>query len=157
MREGRKADLEKHVEEVNSLLRRQNGRAANSSEEEDLEESEQWEGIAEAPPIDHKDEYVDEDRFTTVTVEAVEVSRDGMNKAVDAEEENEMPDPEDKARGVSGNESSREQRRKRLWTKEKPGGRKKRKFHYESKAERKVTRFKERSGNKKQARARKGA
>lgn len=45
---------------------------------------------------------------------------------------------------------------KRVWTKQKPGlpKRKRKKFRYESKAERKVTRLKEHSGNKVQAKAR---
>lgn len=97
-------------------------------------------------------EFVDEDRYTTVTVEAVQVSRDGLHKIAQQD-------------GRDGTESdtptaarappSMDQRGKRIWTKERPGGpKKKKKFRYESKAERKATRYKERSGNKSKAKAR---
>ena len=61
---------------------------------------------------------------------------------------------EDKAIDMVANA---EAKTKRVWTKERPSGpkKKKKKFKYESKAERKVTRYKERSGNRAKAKARK--
>jgi ribosomal RNA-processing protein 17 len=91
-----------------------------------------------------------------VTVEAVDVSRDGLCKV--------MPDEEGATDSntvgldkTSTTEEAREvQRGKPRWTKEKPHGVKKiRKFKYETKGERKVTRRKQRLGNRTKAIARK--
>ncbi|KAK4694957.1 ribosomal RNA-processing protein 17, partial [Lecanoromycetidae sp. Uapishka_2] len=162
LREGRKADLEKHVEAVNIMLRQQHTDDSDSSDEGNTMETQHWDGIAEDVVIDHEDEYVDEDRFTTVTVEAVDVSRNGLHKAVIDDEENEASDTDKADKKQSKDPASQRQRvsqhAKRVWTKEPPNGPKKRKkkFHYESKAERKVTRYKEKAGNRKEAKARKG-
>jgi ribosomal RNA-processing protein 17 len=162
LREGRKADLEKHVKAVNIILKKQRGVDSDSSQQEEEVETQQWDGIAEDPVIDHENEYVDEDRFTTVTVEAVDVSRDGLHKAANDDEESEAPGTE-KADERPPKDSAPQRQRvsqngKRIWTREPPNGPKKRKkkFHYESKAERKMTRYKEKAGNRKEAKARKG-
>jgi len=148
---------------MNSILREQNGTISDSSEQESAVDAEGWEGIAEEAPVDHKDEYVDDDRFTTITIEAVNVTKDGLHKAHQGEDDEEEVD----AAEVDA------PRRKRHETLTRPGTapgsikrssdvepskgvkKKKQKFRYESKAERKVTRFKERSGNKMKAKARK--
>ena len=146
------------------MIREANGPLELSEQDFDGEE-EPWDGIGEnhEPLVDHEDEYIDEDRFTTVTVEAVDISKDGLQKAVqDEENESETSDkdvPDGRPRksmalqGRTGSEKG-----KRTWTKEPPSGPKKKrkqKFRYESKAERKVTRYKEKSGNKAKAKARK--
>lgn len=135
---------------------------SDSSDSEIAFEGEQWDGITEDPPVDHEDEYVDDDRFTTVTVEAVDVSKDGMHKSKqeegDSSEGSGTEKPGGEALGGSnGRGRPPSQKAKRIWTKEAPNGVKKKmqKFRYESKAERKVARYKERSGNKAKARARK--
>jgi ribosomal RNA-processing protein 17 len=156
LREERKADLERHVQAVNSLLEEAElPHEDSSNDEEDVD----WAGIKEPPAvIDHEAEYEDEDRHTTVTIEAVDVTRDGLQKAteVSASEEEEEPSGE---KGTAVNSATGEaptQKVKRIWTKEKPQGpkKKKKKFRYESKVERKATRFKERSANKAKAKAR---
>ena len=152
MREGRKADLDKHVEAMNTMMRGELSDAAESRLEDSSVEGEQWEGILEKPAIDHEDEYIDEDKLTTVTVETVEVSRDGLHKVYD--EDNII---DHKAGTASHIELKKENHnRKRIWTREFPAHlkQKKKKFRYESKAERKVTRQKERSGSKTKANAR---
>ena len=143
------------MEAVNSMLREQDEELSDSNENL---EGDQWDGIAEDPVVDHEDEYVDDDRFTTVTVEAVDVSRDGLHKVAGEDDEigasaTEGPDEEPPGdRKPTGS-----QKGKRTWTKEPPNGpkKKKKKFKYESKAERKFTRYKERSGNRDRAKARK--
>ena len=159
MRESRKADLEKHVEAVNSILRGQNEIISESSEPETESQAEPWEGIAEEV-VDHEDEYIDDDRFTTVTIEAVDVSKDGLHKvrqdegqdsdAADADKSQKKRNREAKNYEIDGKVA------KRPRSKEQSKGVKKKKkaFRYESKAERKATRFKERSGNKAKAKAR---
>ena len=162
LREGRKADLEKHVAEINHLIREAN-RASEPSDEVHEAETESWDGIetTQDPVVNHEDEYTDEDRFTTVTVEAVDVSKDGLQKAVqDGENEGEVsgiyrPDVEtQQSTALEGRTGS--EKGKRVWTKQPPSvpRKRKKKFRYESKAERKATRYKEKSGNKAKARAR---
>lgn len=150
------------MEAVNSMLRDQAGVISDPSDEETAD-VEQWEGIPEEPVIDHEDGYIDDDRFTTVTVEAVVVSKDGLHKKRKEEEEDGEGEGSgaDKADGdpreTAGQQHPRPETVKRTWTKEPPNRvkKKKPKFRYESKAERKVTRHKERSGNRVKATARK--
>ncbi len=150
-----------HVEAVNSMLKKQHGALSESSDEESLIEVEQWDGIVEDTGVDHEDEYVDEDRYTTVTVEAVDVSRDGLHKTIMSYEENQAPPIEGPLQGETTKSGTKEwqdaKQENRVRTTEPPSGPKKRKkkFRYESKAERKVNRHKERSGNKAKAKARK--
>jgi len=96
--------------------------------------------------VDHEEEYIDEDRYTTVTVEAVDVSKDGLHKVADEDSSDETMQLED-TKPVEKAESG-----KKVWPK-KP---KKKKFRYETKAERKITRAKQKSGSKARAQARKG-
>ena len=125
--------------------------------EEERESDEDWSGIedSEPPPIDHEAEYIDEDKYTTVTVEEVDVTREGLTKAEQNKDQDTGEDQEtDKPQQQDAGE-------KRKWTKENPKGssnkikKKKRNFRYESKAERKVTRTKERAKGRRQARDRK--
>ena len=133
------------------------------SQERDIEEEvdvnlEPWGGIEDAVPVDCEEEYVDEDRFTTVTVEAVDVSRDGLCKVAKEDEDSEEPN----APGLGDTTSttkgtSRAPNGKPGGAKERPGvvRTKKKKFRYETKAERKITRHKEKLGNRTKASARK--
>lgn len=145
MREERKQELEEHVEAVNRILKEVEGVGAGlENEEEDA-----WGGIEEEKVVeevlDHEEEYVDEDRYTTVTVEAVEVSKEGLLKVVD-EDSDAVPDL------VPVEKKGKEDTSKKKWPKKE----RKKKFRYESKAERKVTRGKQKAGNKARADARKG-
>lgn len=127
------------------------------SDEETKVDVEPLNGIGDVQTeVDHKEEYVDDDRFTTVTVEAVDVSRDGLHKVIQ-EEDYENPDNAGIGNGTSTNGVEEAQNGRVRRRKEPPGGvkKKKKKFRYETKAERKVTRYKERTGNRKQAIARK--
>jgi len=160
-RDGRKADLEKHVAVVNSMIR-EAGAVLDSGEEGNESEEKPWDGIKDNhdPLVDHEDEYMDEDRFTTVTVEAVDVSRDGLQKvARDEENKSEASGTEshDGERTSASHGRAGFEKGKRIWTKEPPSGTRKRKkkFRYENRAERKATRHKERLGNTAKARARK--
>lgn len=103
-----------------------------------------WEGCKdEAPePVDHEEEYIDEDKYTTVTVEEVNVSKEGMRKAIGDEDEEETKEYKPKE----------PEKEKKVWPK-KP---RKKKFTYETKAERKFTRSKQKAGNKAKADARRG-
>ncbi|MCJ1402144.1 hypothetical protein MMC11_005363 [Xylographa trunciseda] len=160
LREGRKEDLEKHVEAVNAMLKKADGQDGVSSSEEDSDNLEKWDGIAEITTVDNEAEYEDEDRHTTVTIEAVNVTKEGLQKAVDNQgSEIEIEGGLHTAKQNATDKAAEQGtpiKSKRVWTKERPGGpKKKKKFRYESKAERKATRYKERSGNKAKAKARK--
>ena len=109
--------------------------------------------------MDHESEYIDEDRYTTVTVEEMDLSKEGIYKAEQAAEEEEV-DSAEKHDEVKGTAKAGNEPGKKIWTKQKPADgekrpkQKKKKFRYESKAERKFTRAKEKSKNSKQAKAR---
>lgn len=119
-------------------------------------------GIEEPSDADMEVEYPDDDRFTTVTVEAVEVSRDGFHQTLEEEEgegEGEgVVDRPSKNELVDGCQSyDRKQNGRPLLSKAKSlvPKKKKKKFRYENKAERKMTRHKERSKNSIKAKDRK--
>ena len=163
LREGRKADLEKHVAEVNALLRQ------DIVTDSDCWSSEGGEGnggevgqdradVSEEAADDREAEYLDEDLHTTVTVEAVDVSRDGLHKT--HEGESDQSDGEADVNRLRKDHSvSRDGRSngQQIKDKAKLSGpkKKKKKFRYESKAERKLTKRKEHSKNSAQARERK--
>ena len=155
LRDGRKTDLEKHIQAVDAMITQASG---SDSDGESAIDMEPWGGIGDSEEINREEEYVDDDRFTTVTVEAVDISRDGLSKVVFEDEESEIPNGlgvGDMARTTKGLEVV--QNGKPRQTKQQPGGvkKKKRKFKYETKAERKITRYKEKLGNKTKASARK--
>ena len=163
MRQQRKIDLEKHVEEVNRLVKQANGDVVglDESSDDDDEKEEEFEGFTEPEPINTQDEYIDEDKYTTVTIESVGISRAGFSLPGDS------PDPDPHADAANseaaaavqettkgGHEVKRDENGKRIWTKERPRTewpkkQKKKKFRYESKADRKVTRMKEGAKKKK--------
>ena len=128
-----------------------------SGESGDESGGEAWKGFEEQETIDHEEEYIDEGKHTTVTVEAVEITRNGFETVPSAKDENEDEEEGEGGKGSEGKGEDREGQGKRKWTKEKPKTpkKKKKKFRYESKAERKVTRMKETAGRRARAQARK--
>ncbi|KAL8734431.1 MAG: hypothetical protein Q9181_003211 [Wetmoreana brouardii] len=157
LRENRKADLQKHVDAINAAVRDAEGTIRHSEGSDDSDE--QWTGIEEPANIDHEDEYLDEERHTVVTVEAVDASRDGLQRRHDESDgESEDAAGPDDLQAKSGGIVSRRrnQHPKSNDSLDQQPKKRKKKFRYESKAERKVTRLKERSGSKAKARARRG-
>ncbi|KAL8713561.1 MAG: hypothetical protein Q9220_002423 [cf. Caloplaca sp. 1 TL-2023] len=159
LREGRKTDLEKHVEAVNAAVRDAENAIGISEWSDHGEREELWNGIEEPANVDHEDDYLDEDRHTIVTVEAVNVSRDGLQKTQDGAEEETVASTQIDEREVSaGNPKQKEPKGRRAVTKrttsEQP--KRKKKFRYESKAERKMTRAKQKMGSSAKAKARRG-
>lgn len=150
LREERKQELNEHVAAVNALLAEAD--APFKEFKEDGEDGE-WDGIkADAPveAVDHEAEYIDEDRYTTVTVEEVDVTKTGLHTAAEGEEE----DLEAKKKADAAAKAARHAKAnpKKSWPKKE----KKKPFRYESKIERKIGRAKQKSSNKKQATARRG-
>jgi ribosomal RNA-processing protein 17 len=150
LREERKKELEEHVNAVNALLQDVEGRIGRG---EGSEEEDEWGGIEDegdlavkaVEVLDHEEEYMDEDRYTTVTVEAVGVSKEGLQNVVDEESD-------DGKEAEYAKPAEKEETGKKKWPKKE----RKKKFRYESKAERKVTRGKQKAGNKARADARRG-
>ena len=111
------------------------------------EEQDSWEGIEDEPvvePVDHEEEYVDEDKYTVVTVEAVDISKEGISRIA---RENSEDDEQEAPKLVDT-----EDKNKKVW----PTKPRKKKFRYETKTERKLSRAKQKAGNKGRADARRG-
>lgn len=154
----RKQDLERHVAEINALLKTTEPTPNEASPGDEPDTEEESDRILETPEVDHEAEYIDEDRYTTVTVEAMDLTKDGLHRAEKEDEDNADNPKEGKPEGAKTAPSQTQG--KRIWTKGKPekegqaSKRKRKKFRYENKTERKMTRFKEKSKNSKQAKAR---
>lgn len=110
--------------------------------EEDGDEEEE----VQEEVVDYQEEYIDEDKYTTVTVEGIEISKEGIKRTADED------DSEDGVDEIKGKFTKEEEKVKKVWPK-KP---RKKKFTYETKAERKMTRQKQKSGSRAAADARRG-
>lgn len=158
LRRQRKEEIEAKVREVGEYLRKVD-RSGSEDEDGKVEDDgageEGWEGFEEilVSQIDRLDEYIDEDRYAEVTVEDVDVSREGLVKAGQGSSIHTVGDWKRDSAGelhdkVTTDGHANGVKKKRVWTKEKPTSakpKKKRKtFRYETKEERKITRFKER-------------
>ncbi|KAL9043363.1 MAG: hypothetical protein Q9214_003449 [Letrouitia sp. 1 TL-2023] len=159
LRESRKADLEKHVQAINAGLRAAN-EDFHSSDDGSKIPYEKWDGIEEPEDIDREDEYSDQDRHTTVTVEAVDVSREGLRSLQsDHETSSEKEQEKETNRNIGGTANGVSNTLKKTVVSNVSGKRngppkRKTKFRYEGKIERKVTRFKEKASNRAKAKAR---
>ncbi|KAB5531292.1 nucleolar protein 12-domain-containing protein [Coniochaeta sp. 2T2.1] len=140
MRDERKQAVEDHVETVNRLLKEARKAGTSDTESEGEEDDDAFGGFADEPiqPVDLEEEYIDEDKYTTVTIEAVNVDKDGMHKP-DAEDGDEEDDDEEEdgegKKADKAKEDAAPEKSKKEWPK-KP---KKKKFRYETKIERKLT------------------
>ncbi|ETR97906.1 hypothetical protein M419DRAFT_48402, partial [Trichoderma reesei RUT C-30] len=145
IREERKREVEQHVEHVNKLLRESGAIEADDTEEQSGEEAEandgEWDGFPDRPNldiVDHEEEYIDEDRYTTVTVESVSISRDGLErpeKPQEKAEEEEQKGDADKAPQEQPKGPARPKKKKQ-------------KFRYESKIERQLTERRQKAKSK---------
>ncbi|CAO2648896.1 Nn.00g098450.m01.CDS01 [Neocucurbitaria sp. VM-36] len=168
LRQQRKVDLEKHVEEVNRLVKQANGdisEAAETSDDDDdnedenegenENEEEEFTGFQESEPINQEDEYIDEDKYTTVTIETVGIDRSGFSKPGGSGEDGGTKEKEGKAGDAKDGDG---EGKKRVWTKAWPKSdkpkKKKKKFRYETKTERKAERMKQGAKKRKQKEAR---
>jgi ribosomal RNA-processing protein 17 len=159
LREERKADLERHVREVNALLPSRIESTVDSDNSDDgaAEGGDNtWAGIDDesVEPIDHEAEYLDEDKYTTVTVEEVDISRDGISKT--KVEGDDSPADTTAQPTTDGLEASKKSSTKSGKDKLRKPKKKKKAFRYESPADRKLNRAKERAKKSKAAKARRG-
>ncbi|KAH8898507.1 hypothetical protein GQ53DRAFT_711860 [Thozetella sp. PMI_491] len=150
MREERQQQLENHVQHVNKMLREAQHAGTEAAQGDDPED--EWGGISdqevpEEPPLDREEEYIDEDRYTTVTIEAVNIDRDGIHKpggeseSDDGQEVDDDPDGEPQGKQAKSTEAAKDARKpQKEWPKKK-----KKKFRYETKFERQLTERKQRA------------
>lgn len=130
--------MNKHIEAVNAEVRKQNPDLSESESVGEANSDEvEWEGIedGEAEIAQDEEEYVDEDRYTTVTVEAMGDPREEMEA-----------DSEPRTMAADSNAGAKAPKNQ-IRSKDNKAKQKKRKFRYESKAERQITRQKARSKN----------
>lgn len=125
--------------------------AGLGSDQADLEtgvsekDEDEWDGFDEAPQkpslgaVDHEEEYIDEDLYTTVKVEAVSVDRDGLHnktelEAVDNDNDDDKDSGENTTESKTAKDETSSRGRKDLLKKKK-----KKKFRYETKVVRQIT------------------
>lgn len=152
------------MEEVNAALRNAanavdgygSGSEGIDGTAQDGDEGQQaeWAGIADPVDVRREEEYIDEDKYATVTIEPVSITKDGFEAIRGPDEDDDQDEAgDDTDSGGSQEADSNGVRRdasgKRIWTKEKPKStqpkRKKKKFRYETYSERKFQRTKEKS------------
>ena len=157
MREERRREVEEHVSAVNALLKEADraggvdGKASEDSADEDGGDGdgddEEWIGLPDAPtalaPIDHEEEYIDEDKYTAVTVESVSVGRDGLYKP----EEEQQREEEAERKAAEARQAAAQAKVERPKKKKKPT------FRYENKADRAWSRQKEKARHRRKGRS----
>lgn len=133
------------MQAVNKLLKEAQEAGAGDIDAEAGSGEEEWDGIhdeAQAAPVDLEEEYIDEDRYTTVTIESVTVDREGLHKPEPEPEkeegDEEGEDEESGQKAPDGTDETSSKPRKE-WPK------KKKKFRYETKFERQLTERKRRA------------
>ncbi|KAI1096868.1 nucleolar protein 12-domain-containing protein [Rostrohypoxylon terebratum] len=139
VREERKREVEEHVQNVNAILKEAQ-QAGYVGGEETSEDDAEWGGFQDTPamePIDHEEEYIDEERYTTVTIESVNVSKDGLSSSKPEDESGEE-DEDEAARGDSQHPPGSQE-------KIRPPKKKKPKFRYETKSERQLSQRKQKA------------
>lgn len=137
MREQKKQDIELHVKAINLEFRKLNPDISSEDEAEDDDRND--DGQADAKMLNEEEEFVDEDKYTSVTVEPM----------LQGEDE------EDEQAGRSNIAADQENVPASTSAKVRPK-KKKKKFRYESKIDRKENRMKLKAKNRKAALARKG-
>ncbi|CAN8095950.1 unnamed protein product [Discula destructiva] len=144
IRDERKQEVEAHVKNIEALLK-ENKVAGLGSEDENeagMSDGEEWDVIEdgeaavtpapELQPVDHEEEYIDEDLYTTVRIEAVSVDRDGLHSKSELENDEEDEEAAEKRRKAEA-EAKKDKSKKEHPTN------KKKKFRYESKFDRQKT------------------
>ncbi|PYI29113.1 hypothetical protein BP00DRAFT_427807 [Aspergillus indologenus CBS 114.80] len=145
--------IEEHQRQLKKLQAAEDGSDGSDqdSQDEDVEDQD-WEGFTGPPAVDYEAEYIDEDKYTTVTVEEMDTSKEGLLRSAVDESDIENEESESASKATAEPNPSAEQSKKRK-SDNKPK-KKKKKFRYESKEERKVTRMKERASKSRKANAR---
>ncbi|GKZ83610.1 hypothetical protein AnigIFM56816_008705 [Aspergillus niger] len=145
--------LEEHKQQLKRLKEEEDSDEDNSSSGSEDEGDQEWEGFEEPPAVDYEAEYIDEDKYTTVTVEEMDPSREGLLRSVGNESDEEGEEQTETKPAPDTNSNPAGDKTKKKKTDNKPK-KKKKKFRYETKEERKLTRVKERAAKSRKAQAR---
>lgn len=131
---------------MNKLLREAQAADSDDDQEIQAEDFEEWNGIEEEKNevLDFEDEYIDEDKYTTVKVEAVSVSKDGFEKLYDSDDEKNSEDEAKESKKRAAEEAAQAAAKKKQWPKKE----KKAKFRYEQKLDRQNEARKQRAKKK---------
>ncbi|KAH6626456.1 nucleolar protein 12-domain-containing protein [Chaetomium sp. MPI-SDFR-AT-0129] len=144
IREDRKQAVEDHVQAINKILRE--AEHAGTADQNENGSEEEWGGLSDndviEAPIDLEEEYIDEDKYTTVTVEAVSVDRDGFHKPT-----LEKSEDEEDSQNEHGPPKQEEKKGPTKTPKERAN--KKPKFRYENKFDRDVENKRQRAKRRK--------
>ncbi|KAK1659495.1 nucleolar protein 12-domain-containing protein [Colletotrichum godetiae] len=135
IRQERQREVEDHVNAVSALLKEAQAADSDGDQEINGSDFEEWDGIDEPAKdqtdiVDYEDEYIDEDRYTSVKVEAISVTRDGLEKIHQDGDEQEN-DSQDESKAKQPAPDSKPAKSKKEWPKKKQ-----KKFTYETKLER---------------------
>ncbi|EED21689.1 protein required for cell viability Rrp17, putative [Talaromyces stipitatus ATCC 10500] len=150
IREQRAAEIEQALNESRKMLQQIRDDAESQESDNSDSEEEEWQGFVEPAPVDYEEEYIDEDKYTTVTVEEMGLSKDALHKKDTPSSDVEEITHKEKKEEVP----QKPKATKKFGSKSGVTKKKKKQFRYESKEERKVTRRKERIGSRKKASSR---
>jgi ribosomal RNA-processing protein 17 len=139
------------VAAVAAALKQANGHESEQTGTEDEADGDEFVGFEDPVPVNREDEYIDEDKYTTVTVEEVGISRQGF---VDPGGESETGEEE---QGQKDSGSRTEHSKAKTKTSVSKPKKKRKKFRYEGREDRKATKLKERAKKAKYAAARKSS
>ena len=143
--------MEEHQKQL-KRIKEENNDGSDSSSEDGNEDDQEWEGFEEPPAVDYEAEYIDEDKYTTVTVEEMDTSREGLRKSV-YEDDSGEDDKDEQSNCTTLTESESKPKKMRTVGVDKPK-KKKKQFRYESKQDRKLAQVKQRISKAKKAKAR---
>ncbi|KAJ5825962.1 hypothetical protein N7474_003100 [Penicillium riverlandense] len=148
-----KRAMEEHQRQLKRLKEEDDSDGSGSNAGNDGDQDDEWEGFEEPPAVDYEAEYIDEDKYTTVTVEEMDTSREGLLKSVRGEDSEDDSEGEQKTAARAAAETETKPAKSRKAATDKPK-KKKKKFRYESKEDRKLARTKQRLSKAKKAQAR---
>lgn len=145
--------MEEHQRQLKRIKDEATSDGSDSNPDQENDSHDEWEGFEEPPAVDYEAEYIDEDKYTTVTVEEMDPSREGLRKSVREEgSEQEEDDDEEDPSTTTTEPESKPAKVTRKQTGDKP--KKKKQFRYESKQDRKLNLAKQRLSKSKKAKAR---
>ena len=159
LREERAAEFKRAMEDHQRQLKRiRDEDASDSSDsypEGDNGSDQEWEGFTDPPAVDYEAEYIDEDKYTTVTVEEMDASREGLRKSVQDADTDSGDEDGDKQTATATAAEAQSKPKRKSWVAgaEKPR-KKKKQFRYETKQDRKLAQVKLRLSKAKKAKAR---
>lgn len=132
------------MQAINKILRE--AEHAGTADQNENGSEEEWGGLSDddviEAPIDLEEEYIDEDKYTTVTVEAVSVDRDGLHKPT-------LEKSEDEEDSENEHGTPKQEEKKAPTKTPKERANKKPKFRYESKFDRDVENKRQRAKRRK--------